>query len=155
MIQASVEGKGSSGADRSPAQHLVARPVRFDAGPPSMGSGSHAHMTAAVMFKANALVSHLDPPLASDLLNPHTAGTPWTIGASALQLDCLFHLPARQGLVGPNVGLRAKTQNRQSDQPGRSRRRTRQGSTGDLSSTCSRWIRGGASACQDLTIPAR
>ena len=118
MTQASVEGKGSSGADRSPAQHLVARPVGFDAGPRSMGSGSHAHMTAAVIFKANALVSHLDPPLASGLLNPHTAGTPWTIGESALKLDCLFHVPPRQGLVGPNVGLRAKTQNHQSDQQG-------------------------------------
>ena len=112
MTQASVEGEGPSGADRSPAQHLVARPVRFDAGPHSIGSGSHAHMTAAVMFKADSLVSHLDPPSASDLLNPHAAGTPWAIGAAALQLDRLFRVPSRQGLVGPNAGLRAKTQNR-------------------------------------------
>ena len=86
-------------------------------------------MTAAVMCEVNALVSDLDPPLSSDLFYPHTAGRPLSIGAAAFQLKGLFRLSAGQSLVGTNAGFRTKTHNCQRDQPGRSRRRSRQGST--------------------------
>ncbi len=64
------------------------------------------------MFEANALVSDLDPPLSSDLLNAHSARPPLSIGAAAFQFNGLFRLPAGKGLVGTNAGFRTKTHNR-------------------------------------------
>ena len=82
------------------------------------------------MFEANALIAHLNPPSASDLFNAHSAWRPWAIGAAAFKGDGLFRLTAGQGLVGSHEGLPAKRFDRQGDQQGRSRRRTRQSSTG-------------------------